>query len=834
MNQTPVGLRLPAACMAVATALALPLCLLAGITDPAYHHLDEIREEIFALQEEFPHWVRVDSVGCSQQERLPIYLVKVSDNVDDTTRVKPSVVINGQVHAEEVLGVEFAMWLLHKMVTNEARIWRSRLNTYILPTTNPEGLRAVFEFDNSYRKNKRDNIGDGRFRYKEGWGGDTSGVDINRNFPTFWIHGDRFLVKGTNEFYDYYRGPAPASEAETRTLMRVMERIRPLYSVTIHSSRTGNVAQKVIYPWGFGQETKLCPDIEAFDELAYQVARRCERYGDPGRTYEPNRSRHPNGNSENHYYYEWGIFGLRIEIGGEGEAMQPDSAHIYEVIEDVAPGIEYVLNSAAGVRSDDDGTIRSSRLEITVTDRETGRPLAARLKLSRISNRMIPYRTTNPRTGVYYWLVNESFLDTLSVGCFGYSPWRNVVFAGADPARIRCRLRPLPRVDVDVRIVEFVGFDEETREPVTELIRTPVELEVEHPDTGWSATVFDGHIPLNLPEGEYRLTFTDGVRLVPRRIDLELYSDTTLTVTLNPAQVLFAETFDDGDVVHTCDNVMNLRGLDSLARWELTDDLYHSPPRCLTDSRRGNTIRLEDTWDAPYNLLDESIDLSSARAAVLTFWLNQALEPEFDSMWVEVSIGGAPGTDPSNWEWVQVSPAYQELAVLNWEQMESFTRRPWDAPPVNLMRFHDWQRMIVPLDDFIGEPVVHFRFHLRTDGYIEEDGVYIDDVYILASTDEPIRLTSAPPVPRLFRVGEPYPNPFNGMFRLPVTLPADGRLSLALFDLNGRRTTAGISAPRRAGFHTFTMDAGPLPSGLYILRVEAAGQARVRKVLLIR
>ena len=55
------------------------------------------------------------------------------------------------------------------------------------------------------------------------------GVDLNRNFPTKW----------KRLFGNYNSGPRPASEPETRSLMRFLNRIDPDYVVTMHSPLHG-------------------------------------------------------------------------------------------------------------------------------------------------------------------------------------------------------------------------------------------------------------------------------------------------------------------------------------------------------------------------------------------------------------------------------------------------------------------------------------------------------------------------------------------------------------------------------------------------------------------
>jgi predicted deacylase len=54
-------------------------------------------------------------------------------------------------------------------------------------------------------------------------------VDLNRNFPRFWRH----------TVGPYASGPRPASEPETRALMRFLDRVRPDYVVSFHQPLHG-------------------------------------------------------------------------------------------------------------------------------------------------------------------------------------------------------------------------------------------------------------------------------------------------------------------------------------------------------------------------------------------------------------------------------------------------------------------------------------------------------------------------------------------------------------------------------------------------------------------
>ena len=214
--------------------------------NPRFHTYQEMLTEVDSLLGLYSDIMMVDTIGYSQEEDIPIIAVKISDSVQ-LEEDEPSVLYVGQVHAEEVLGNEIVMRLMDDILSGypgyPERYWVERSEIWIVPSANPEGLSVVMEYtqdtlDYAFRKNKRDNIGDGIFRYVLGRGGDTSGVDINRNFDINWDRGDTLFHPGSYEIYDYYRGPAPFSEGETRALRDLAYEIQPVFSIIYHSSRT--------------------------------------------------------------------------------------------------------------------------------------------------------------------------------------------------------------------------------------------------------------------------------------------------------------------------------------------------------------------------------------------------------------------------------------------------------------------------------------------------------------------------------------------------------------------------------------------------------------------
>jgi hypothetical protein len=96
--------------------------------------------------------------------------------------------------------------------------------------------------------------------------------------------------------------------------------------------------------------------------------------------------------------------------------------------------------------------------------------------------------------------------------------------------------------------------------------------------------------------------------------------------------------------------------------------------------------------------------------------------------------------------------------------------------------------------------------------------------------------------PPALRLDPPAPNPFvpvTAALRLRFALAAAGEVRAAVFDPAGRRVATLARGPFDAGEHGLrwdgASDAGPpAPAGLYFVRVDAAGRALVRRILLLR
>ncbi len=113
--------------------------------------------------------------------------------VDGPSSARRRVLLIGVIHGNEQAGLA---------ITSAERVRRPAdgVQVWIVPELNPDGVAA------DTRQN-------------------ADRVDLNRNFPYRWEY---------SSDPTFYSGPRPASEPETRAMMRLVLRIRPAITITYH------------------------------------------------------------------------------------------------------------------------------------------------------------------------------------------------------------------------------------------------------------------------------------------------------------------------------------------------------------------------------------------------------------------------------------------------------------------------------------------------------------------------------------------------------------------------------------------------------------------------
>lgn len=106
-----------------------------------------------------------------------------------------------------------------------------------------------------------------------------------------------------------------------------------------------------------------------------------------------------------------------------------------------------------------------------------------------------------------------------------------------------------------------------------------------------------------------------------------------------------------------------------------------------------------------------------------------------------------------------------------------------------------------------------------------------DEVKVVIST--PI-LEERPDLPISVDLEQNFPNPFNPSTTITFSVPVDSPVRLTVTDLTGRVVRTLVDSRQSAGTYRVNVDMLNLSSGVYLYRLEAAGQTITRSMTLIK
>ncbi len=95
-------------------------------------------------------------------------------------------------------------------------------------------------------------------------------------------------------------------------------------------------------------------------------------------------------------------------------------------------------------------------------------------------------------------------------------------------------------------------------------------------------------------------------------------------------------------------------------------------------------------------------------------------------------------------------------------------------------------------------------------------------------------LDRAHDLPGAFVLEQNYPNPFNPSTQIQYALRESAHVRLSVFDLMGREVARLVDGIRAAGSYSLNWEAGDLPSGIYLYRMEAGGSTDMKSMVLLR
>ena len=193
-----------------------------------------------------------------------------------------------------------------------------------------------------------------------------------------------------------------------------------------------------------------------------------------------------------------------------------------------------------------------------------------------------------------------------------------------------------------------------------------------------------------------------------------MFTDTLSFITGTPIMV-FADTTNDPLLL------WNITSTPVLPKWEATNLSFHSSPTSFTDSKTGNyssnaTVTMS---------LKNAIDLSVNEHPRLSFWTKFDIESGWDYGQVEVSTNNGASFIPLAGSYTTLgSGSFQP----NGEPLYDGIQTSWVNEIMDLTNYNTSQ--------------VKFKFELKTDGSLVQDGWFVDDISVVVYGIVPVELSS--------------------------------------------------------------------------------------------
>lgn len=752
-----------------AQLLPLPTC---------YYTYDQISDMLTDYETQYPDLVKKVLIGHSQQDNVPIYALRITQNVDQE-QYKPALLFIGQVHAEEVLGVQITMSDIAEILTNHQQPpysqWLYRLDIWFIPTLNPEGHNVVTArnpvMDTSYRKNKRDNNNNGIFDFDPRVGYDADGVDINRNMSFNWVHGDTLFAPTTTstpELWDYYRGPAPMSESEVQALDRLCEERRFVYSIVWHSSRTGRLSEKCYYPFNWKQ-VRPSPDLGFAASIAEGMAATIIKEDGSG-SYEPSPNLSRKGATHDWMYQQFGTFQTLIECGTSN--LQPDSTLMVNTVLRCSNATRWLLNRALP-NSD---LPSNSMLMGKITDAVTGEGLEAEIIIEeyhapwfrpRLSYENGQFYRPLPTGPCTLRVRKQGYFDEVSTVMVNNGNWtrKNVQLTPRQAATLSGRVRSGER---DIPALLVIG---------------DVYVDSLSIDGGYVYESFEGEYPITIhAEGYYPYIGT--VVLTP--------GANRQSFQLSPINPVFEEDWEDG-----------LSDWDINGPWVLQEEQSVSG-YAITDSWGGYGFYAQncDVWIQTQN----PINLPAGGNCLLSFDSHLYTEYEYDPVRVQISADGE--------EWTTL---WTDSGCQNW-----------------------WQRIYVDLSEYSGNYYLRFRLTDQSNHVeLTDPGWTIDNIRIFSGSAAVSNDDHLSPEIGAFALYPNAPNPFNPSTTISFATAQPSRVKLEIFNIKGQKVRTLVDESLSVGTHRVVWDGSDdqgqgVSSGLYLYRLSAPNYMKTMKMMMLK
>ncbi|MDM7925953.1 MAG: T9SS type A sorting domain-containing protein [bacterium] len=154
------------------------------------------------------------------------------------------------------------------------------------------------------------------------------------------------------------------------------------------------------------------------------------------------------------------------------------------------------------------------------------------------------------------------------------------------------------------------------------------------------------------------------------------------------------------------------------------------------------------------------------------------------------------------------------------------------SPNVSINGFGPSENHWGPYDDLYGIPAA--AYPVAGEIKFLSPPRSIQMVLIEAGDPRSVGETETDGGPAGYQLYPNYPNPFNPSTTIRVRVPERGRVTLKVYNVAGEEVATLVDEVREKGTVTAAFDAGSLPAGLYVCRLQAGRLSISRKITLIK
>lgn len=163
--------------------------------------------------------------------------------------------------------------------------------------------------------------------------------------------------------------------------------------------------------------------------------------------------------------------------------------------------------------------------------------------------------------------------------------------------------------------------------------------------------------------------------------------------------------------------------------------------------------------------------------------------------------------------------------------------------PVNLSKFVLSNTISLQRNLTISCPLVVNRYEIVTNGFVFNYNPEFGNPFqgsksttLHTNSNEGIigRNTAPVNLPAEYSLSQNYPNPFNPSTKINFSIPVDSKVTLRVYDINGKEIAELINSHLTAGIHTADFNASGLSSGVYFYTINAGNFAKTVKMILAK